>query len=261
MSLLPTADGQPASPAAGLKLDAATGTHIGDKPEQQDRLAIIPAARGRGVALAIVADGMGGRKGGALAAQTVIETATEAMKDFVPGARAPQEFLHQLAQDAHAAIRINRFLSDQEPHSTVVAMLVQPGRVDWMHCGDSRLMRVRERRMVSQTLDHSYIEQLIREGKATPEERNTHPKRNLLVSVLGGERAPAPSVDGTDKLVPGDTFLLCTDGLWGYFTDAEIAGVLSTLPPRPACQKLIEAARVRARGHGDNLSLVVIRFS
>ena len=241
-------------------IDAATGQHIGDKDEQQDRVAIYQSKRQRGTLLAVVADGMGGRTGGAMAAGQAVSTAQQLFEAYSSVRETPETLLRSIIKDAHTAIRLSRYTSEQEPHSTVVALLLQPERADWVHSGDSRLYHFRGRQFLSHTLDHSYVEQLYSEGKIRAEERQTHRQRNLLVSCLGGQEAPQMGMGGTVPLQGGDTFLLCTDGLWGYFSEGELGNTLAEDTPRQAAEKLVAEARVRARGRGDNLSLIVIRL-
>lgn len=241
-----------------LSIEAATGTHIGDKKEQQDRLAVLP---GSGAVLAVVADGMGGLTGGSMAAEQVISTARQLFGSWSPAAEPGEALLRAIAQEAHVAIRLARFTSEQEPHSTVVALLVRGERAHWVHSGDSRLYIFRGATPVFRTVDHSYVEQLHREGKISAAERETHPQRNYLVSCLGARDEPRVEVGAAGDLRAGDAFLLCSDGLWAYFTDAELGAALATLAPRDAAEKLVAAARVRAKGNGDNLSLAIVKLA
>jgi PPM family protein phosphatase len=240
-----------------LQIEAATGTHIGDKKEQQDRLAVFP---GSGVLLAVVADGMGGLTGGAMAAEQVISTAKQLFDAWSPATEPGEALLRAVADEAHVAIRLSRFTSEQEPHSTLVALLVHGERACWAHSGDSRIYLYRGGTLVYRTVDHSYVEHLHREGKISSAERETHPQRNFLVSCLGAREAPRVEIGSAAELRAGDAFLLCTDGLWAYFTEAELGAVLTGLAPRQAAEKLIAAARVRAKGNGDNLSLVIVKL-
>ena len=102
---------------------------------------------------------------------------------------------------------------------------------------------------------------LIDEGAWREEARHQHPNRNLLLQALGHSEPPTPSFASSVPLVPGDSFLLCSDGLWDYFTDEEIGKALASLPPRKAAEMLISAARVRAKGKGDNLSLAIVKLT
>src|SRR5215471_4297771 len=126
-----------------VSVDATTGQHIGDRKEQQDRVAIISSKKARGTALVVLADGAGGYKGGAAAADQVIATAANLFESYSPKQETPAELLRDIVVEAHTVIRLNRVLTEQEPHSTMVAMVLQPDRADWGWVGDSRLYHFR----------------------------------------------------------------------------------------------------------------------
>ncbi len=244
-----------------VSLDATTGQHLGDRTEQQDRVAIIPSKKLKGTALVILADGAGGYKGGAAAAEQVIGTGLNLFENFSPKTESSQDLLRQIAFEAHTVIRLNRVLTEEEPHSTFVAMVLQPDRVDWGWVGDSRLYHFNGATLKSRTKDHSYVQQQIDEGQWREQERSKHPNRNLLLQALGHSETPVPSFGATAPLAANDTFLLCSDGLWDYFSDAEIGKALATLPPRKAAETLISIARTRARGRGDNVSVAIVKLT
>jgi serine/threonine protein phosphatase PrpC len=244
-----------------VSIDATTGQHIGDRQEQQDRVAIIPSKRLKGTALIVVADGAGGYKGGAAAAEQVIGTAANLFEAYAPKDEKPEELLREIVVEAHTVIRLNRVLTEEEPHSTIIAMLLQPDRVDWGWVGDSRLYQFRGPALVNRSKDHSYVQSQIDEGEWREEDRHKHPNRNLLLQALGHSEPPVPSFGSTAPLVPGDAFLLCSDGLWDYFTDTELGKALAALPPRKAAEMLISSARVRAKGKGDNVSVAIVKLT
>jgi PPM family protein phosphatase len=244
-----------------LGIEAATGTHIGDKKEQQDRLAVLAGGSRRSTLLSVVADGMGGLAGGTMAAEQVISTARQLFDAWSPASEPGKTLLRAIAEEAHVAIRLSRFTSEQEPHSTLAALLVDGERADWAHSGDSRVYHFRGPALLYRTVDHSYVEQLYREGKIAAGERDTHAQRNLLTSCLGARETPRLDFGAAESLQAGDSFLVCSDGLWGYFTDKELGAVLDALPPRQAAEKLVAAARDRAKGNGDNLSVVIVKLS
>ena len=241
-------------------IDACLAQHQGDRKEQQDRVALIPHPRGGGVALAVVADGMGGHAGGALAAQQVVYTAGNNLGEFSVINDEPQKMLESSICEAHLLIKASRFINEKDPHSTAVMLLLQPGRISWVHCGDSRLYWFRGDRRVFCTKDHSYVEDLVEKGLITPEQAAVHPNRNILLTSLGGDEEPRIDYDWTNDLQPGDSFILCSDGLWGYFNDAELGGIVAAYSAREATDNLIKRARKRANGEGDNVSLVVIKL-
>ncbi|HKO88064.1 MAG TPA: protein phosphatase 2C domain-containing protein [Burkholderiales bacterium] len=242
-----------------LSIDAITAQHVGDRQEQQDRVAIIPSKRAKGIALVVLADGAGGHKGGAAAAEQVLSTAANLFESFSPKTENAQDLLREIVNEAHIVIRLNRTLTEEEPHSTAVVMILQPDRADWAYVGDSRLYHYRGQALNARTRDHSFVEAEIRSGRWREADRNAHPNRNLLLQALGHSEIPRPDF-GTASLAPGDSFLLCSDGLWDYFSDQELGKVLATLPPRKAAEILLASARARARGRGDNVSLAIIKM-
>ena len=243
-----------------ISIDACVAQHQGDRAEQQDRVALVPHPKGGGVALAVVADGMGGHTGGVLAAQQVIHTSRNNLEQFSVRDEDPRDMLEASIKEAHMLIKASRFINEKDPHSTAVMLLLQPGKVSWAHCGDSRLYRFRGEQALFHTTDHSYVEQLVAKGKITPEEALVHPNRNILITSLGGNEAPKVDFGECSDLQAGDAFLLCSDGLWAYFGDAELASALATHTAREACELLITRARSRAQGDGDNVSVVVLKL-
>ncbi|MFT3849180.1 MAG: protein phosphatase 2C domain-containing protein [Propionivibrio sp.] len=243
-----------------ITIDACVAQHQGDRKEQQDRVSLVPHPKGGGVALAVVADGMGGHTGGALAAQQVIHTACSNLGQFSARSEAPRTLLESSLSEAHLLIKASRFINEKDPHSTAVMLLLQPGKVSWAHCGDSRLYRFRGDRLMFRTIDHSYVEQLVAKGKISPEQALIHPNRNILVTSLGGDEAPRVDLGEAADLQAGDSFLLCSDGLWGYFGDAELGGIIAAYSAREASALLIGRARTRAKGEGDNVSLALLKL-
>lgn len=243
-----------------IVIDACVAQHQGDRKEQQDRVALIPHPKGGGVALAVVADGMGGHTGGTLAAQQVIHTVHTNFDRFSARTESAHEMLESSLHEAHMLIKAARFINEKDPHSTAVALLLQPGKVTWAHCGDSRLYRFRGDQLIFHTVDHSYVEQLVARGKISPEQAMVHPNRNILITSLGGNEIPKIDFGEVADLQVGDTFLLCSDGLWGYFGDPELGSVLAAYSAREASELLIGRARTRAQGEGDNVSLVILKL-
>ncbi len=214
-----------------------------------------------GCALAVVADGMGGKSGGRKAADQVLLTCQQLFERFVPGSDAPAELLRQLVNEAHLMIKLTAISAEEEPHSTIAAFLLSPDlQCDVVHAGDSRVYQFRGPEMVQRTVDHSFVQRLIDEGKISEEAANTHPQSNLLTGCLGTQADPPVSLWHIDKLEPGDTLLACSDGLWHYFTPKELGAIVHALPPREASEMLVSKARQRARGGGDNLSLALARI-
>ncbi len=243
-----------------LAIDACAAQHQGDRKEQQDRVAILAHSRRRGIAMAVVADGMGGHTGGALAAEQVIHTAKTNLDHFAAAEEDPRHLLENSMLEAHTMIKASRFINEKDPHSTAVMLLLQPGRMTWGHCGDSRLYHFRGKQLLTRTIDHSYVEHLLATGKITPAQAEKHPNRNVLLASLGGQDAPKLALEETTDLQGGDAFVLCSDGLWAYFNDQELATLVADNSARQACEILIDQARIRANGTGDNISLAIVKL-
>lgn len=245
---------------ADYRLVAATGMHRGDRAYQQDQVEIIVHPRAAGCALAVLADGMGGKSGGRKAADQVILTARQLFERFAPNQEDPAETLKQLVQEAHLMIKLTAITAEEEPHSTTAAYIISPSRdCAVIHAGDSRVYHFRGAEMVSRTYDHSYVQRLIDEGQITEAEANTHPQSNLLTGCLGTHQDPPLTLQHIERLEVGDSMLACSDGLWHYFTPKEMGAIVNTLPPREAAEMLVGKARQRARGSGDNLSMALVR--
>lgn len=234
--------------------------HIGDRAEQQDRVGLFPHPTRPDILFAILADGMGGHSGGAMAAEQVIIKGRQNLNVFAPRHETAEQLLGSVMADAHTAIRLTRFTSEQDPHSTAVALLLQGDMVTWAHCGDSRLYHFRGLETVARTRDHSFVGELQRSGRIDEAQALSHPQRNVLLSCLGSDREPRIEYGHARQLTSGNAFLLCSDGLWAYFTDDELARTLHEHSARMAAEILVGRARERGAGGGDNISLVIVKL-
>jgi serine/threonine protein phosphatase PrpC len=244
----------------GFRLTASTGIHKGDRDYQQDQIALIPHSRVNGCVLGVVADGMGGRSGGRKASDQVMLTCKQLFERYSPDHDDPPAVLKQMVHEAHLVIKLTAISAEQEPHSTIAVFLINPnGECFWAHAGDSRIYHFHSNQLVKRTLDHSYVQTLVDRGELTEEEANVHPQSNILMGCLGAEEDPPTSLHHIQELRPGDTLMACSDGVWHYFSPEELGSVLASLSPREASEFLIEKARQRARGGGDNLSLVIVK--
>ncbi len=243
------------------RLAATTALHRGDRLYQQDQVAIVSHPRSPGCMLAIVADGMGGKSGGRKAADQVIMTAKQIFERYSPATEDAEACLRNLVHEAHLMIKLTAMAFEEEPHSTIAAFMINPDRSACIvHVGDSRVYCYQQSELAFRTTDHSYVQHMINEGQLTEAQANTHPQSNLLTGCLGTQQDPPVSIHRIEKLSVGDTLLACSDGLWHYFTPAEVGAIVHSLPPREAAETLISKARHRARGSGDNLSLALVRL-
>lgn len=243
-----------------VQLHAATALHQGDRPNQQDQVAVWGHPHASGCVLGVVADGMGGKSGGRTASNQALLTAQQIFEAFAPARDDPEAMLLQVVKEAHALIRMTAVTADAEPHSTLAAFLVLPTlRAYAVHVGDSRVHHFRGEQLLWRSTDHSYVQRLISEGKLTPEQAESHPKANLLTRCLGMQQAPATTVQVLGELQPGDVLLACSDGLWPHVPAPEIANATQAHMPREAVQQLLDWGRARARGKGDNISIGMVR--
>jgi len=245
----------------GYKITASTGIHKGDRDYQQDQVNLISHHRVAGCMLGIVADGMGGRSGGRKASDQVMMTAKQLFERYAPDTDDPSSMLKQIVEEAHIVIKLTAISSEMEPHSTLAAFLINPaGNCHWVHTGDSRIYHFHRNKLVHRTTDHSYVQSLVDKGEITDDEANIHPQSNILLGCLGTEEVPPIAVHFIPQLQADDMLIACSDGIWHYFSPSEMGSALLMLSPREACEFLIQKARTRARGGGDNLSLVIVKL-
>jgi protein phosphatase len=199
-----------------------------------------------------VADGVAGGPGGEVAARLAIDALAHAAYSTHTAAdleRAAQA----AAADVHAAGHRDPSLTGLA--TTLTAALMTPDGLAVVHAGDSRLYRLRRGRLERLTDDHTFTDQLVREGLMAPERAAAHPLRNLLTRALGRD----PDVDYDTMLVPvdpGDVFLLCTDGLTKMLSEHEIEAIVaSTHSLDEATIALVDAAN--AAGGSDNITVVL----
>lgn len=245
----------------GYRISACTGIDRGDREHQQDQVCLLTHPRVPGCLLGVVADGMGGRSGGRKASDQVMLSARQLFERYSPDSDKPAELLHQLLTEAHLVIKLTAVSSEEEPHSTLAAFVLSPdGGCDWIHSGDSRIYHFRKGQPVFRTLDHSLVQQMLDRGEISAEAARHHPHSNVLLGCLGTERDPPMSTHHIDRLDVGDALLACSDGLWAYFSSEEMAKAIDMLSAREASEFLVQKARTRAKGMGDNLSLVIVKL-
>jgi protein phosphatase len=202
-----------------------------------------------------VADGMGGHRGGEVASALAIETLREAYTAGLP----TEEGLLDAAAAANIAVHD---VAEDDPDlrgmgTTLVAVArTEDGDLAFINVGDSRIYLLRDGELEQLTIDHSLVEEMVREGRITPEEALTHPKRNIVTRALG--ISPWVQVD-SDTITPvtGDRFLLCSDGLFNEVEEDRIASVLRRLAdPADAASELVRLAN--ESGGRDNITAVVV---
>ena len=247
--------------SSSFRIQAATGIHRGDREYQQDQVLLMTHPYAKGCILGVVADGMGGRSGGRKASDQVMLTARQLFERYDPETDDASAMLRQIVEESHLVIKLTAVSAEQEPHSTIAAFLINPsGDSHWIHAGDSRIYHFRNGKMVFRTMDHSYVQTLVNQGEISEEEALDHPHSNILMGCLGTDNDPPVDLHVVPQAGPGDALMACSDGVWHYFSPDELASTIAMLSPREACEFLIQKARSRAKGMGDNLSMVIVKF-
>ena len=250
-------------PMTAYKIEAGTAQHIGNRPEQNDRTALFTAVRSPGYMMAVLSDGL---TGGAFGSEQVLHTAKQLFDDFRPGdvptIERVTDLLREIIHETHMMIQMNGFTTKTEAHATFVGLVITPaGQAVWAHVGDSRLYRFSKGQCLHRTSDAAYIEHLVGTDKLPADAARNHRNSKLLLNVLGNSRKePFVTIDSCEQLGAGDGFLLCSDGLWHFFTDAELGAVIHKATPRQASEMLINKAEERAQGKGGNCTMAMIRL-
>ena len=208
--------------------------------------------------LFVLADGMGGHPEGEVAAQLALQTISALyQKEARPVVKDVTEFLSSSLMAAHH--QIIRYASEKgmldTPRTTLVAAIVQGTSATWVHCGDSRLYVVRDGELLTRTRDHSYLEQ-----QSAGVIRMDRINRNILFTCLGSPTKPVFDVTGPVPLQQGDKILLCSDGLWGTLTDADIVRQLTTQSVSDAVPELVEMALRNGGEHCDNVTVIALEW-
>ena len=253
----PSLGRQKRSEGTTLKWQAASAERIGGRNEQQDSVGFF-LSRDGAASLLVVADGMGGHRGGSLASQTLLEIAERNWASCGGAPEDPKHFLEDLCQQAHSQINLRGREQDLEPHSTVVALIVRDAEAFWVHVGDSRLYHFRDQDLLGRTKDHSMVQVLVEAGEVTEEEMATHPDQNKLLRSIGGEDPPK-TTHGNAALRPEDRFLLCSDGFWETITADEMAGALAERRLDESLAHLADLAAERGGVKGDNIAVTAVR--
>jgi serine/threonine protein phosphatase Stp1 len=230
-------------------LISAALTHPGSvRPRNED--AMVERAD---IGLWAVADGAGGHGAGDVASRAVAD-ALEALPAGLP----PSELLGQVRvriTEVHAELQ--RIAAETGEGricaTTVVVMLARGGHFACLWAGDSRIYRMRHGALQRLTHDHSVVQELVDQGLLDAERAESHPQANVITRAVGAD-GDLVLDKVSDRIQPGDAFLLCSDGLFKAIDEAEIATLLAE---GQGPSGLVEAAL--ARGARDNVTAVVVR--
>jgi protein phosphatase len=206
----------------------------------------------------LVADGMGAHAVGELASKMAADLILHNYQKHAPF--GPQPALRRAFAEANTTIH-QRGLQNQEfkgMGTTGTCLVIRPEGAWLAHVGDSRCYRVRAGTVEQISFDHSLQWELAKRQQIDPSKLTGIPS-NVIVRSLGPEPQVQVDVEGPHNLMPGDTFLLCSDGLSNQVTDQELGATVSTMPLEEACQFLVDLAN--HRGGPDNITIVAIRLA
>lgn len=214
-----------------------------------------------GYTLAIVADGMGGHQAGDTASRLAVDTVSEALRSLEAGLTTEQmrEAL------TNAILRANRVIyelasQDMKYHNmgtTIVAVLLEGTAGVIAHIGDSRIYKMSSQSIEQLTEDHSLVNELLKSGQITDEEAEHHPRKNVLTRALGTD--PDVTVEvGTITVEPGETLVLCSDGLSNRVSEEQMsATVFSSDYSLEAKADILLQMALQAGGE-DNITVVLL---
>ena len=233
-----------------LYLDFAAASDVGKVRKKNDDSGYA------GRYLAVVADGVGGHVGGGVAsASTVLDLVHLDRADVAHPATT-------LADEIQSANIILNELVDANPKlsgmgTTVTALLLTGDRFRFAHIGDSRAYRLKDGVWEQISRDHTFVEKLLEEGRITAEEAKVHPHRNVIMRVLGDSDA-SPELDLFEyPVLPGERWMLCSDGINAVVPEEETEEIMRTSPTvREAADRLVE--RTLELGSPDNVTAVVV---
>jgi protein phosphatase len=206
----------------------------------------------------MVADGMG--------AHAVGELASKMACDLIPHnymktkAGTPSEAIVKAFREVSALIHSRAAANRdfQGMGTTCSSLVLLPEGALVAHVGDSRVYRVRSRRIDQLSFDHSLVWELVRRNHLTPEQADLSVPKNVITRSLGPEPDIEVDVEGLLAVELADVFLLCSDGLSGPVSDPEIGAFAGSFHPRDACRYLINLANVR--GGLDNITVLIVRI-
>lgn len=205
-----------------------------------------------------VADGAGGHAAGEVASGMIAEAL-----ESIPPELSASELLAQVRlaiEQTHAALREEaaRRGPDVMVASTVVVMLARGDHFACLWAGDSRAYLLREGMLRQITRDHSLVQELLEAGAIGPDDVMNHPRGNVITRAVGAEVEAFALDKVSDRLVPGDRFLLCSDGLCKTLPEDEMASLLAAIDGTPP-QALVDAAL--AANVSDNVTAVAVEYT
>jgi protein phosphatase len=253
----------PIAPEDAMTLRIAAASDVGLRRDHNEDCCASwsssdPAEREARGELMVVADGMGGSAAGEVASRTAVDTVISQFRD---SHESPDAALPKAVEAAHRAVyRMGREKPEMAGMGTTcTAVAVRGHELRFAHVGDSRAYLVNNGHIRQLTSDHSLVAQLVQQKLMSPEQARLDPRRNVLTRSIGvGENVEVDHGDKAVDLSSSDTILLCSDGLHGLVSDAELAQMAGQKDLDKACSEFVALAR--ERGGYDNITVMLARL-
>jgi serine/threonine protein phosphatase PrpC len=248
--------------AGPVAIGAAGISKIGGRQANEDAFGILEA---EGIRCYVVADGLGGHRGGAEAARIAVDVVAEYLRHRSQFRLTPESwtpFVTDLAGTVQGTIiqeqRRTAHLADMR--TTLTVLFIAQGMAYWFHVGDTRLYHFRRGAMLLRTRDHSLPEYYFRHGTITEDQIRTHPYRNRLLMCLGVEGMLEVEVSTPIAVEPGDAFLLCSDGYWELVLEEDMETTLrATADAEAWLAGMVALLEARIPPRHDNYTAVAVR--
>ena len=235
-------------------------SRLGNRNINQDRIAALERDN---TVMLVLGDGLGGRVGGEVAAQVLVDTVAAEFQAATLPIEDPKKFLTSALHRAHFAVidEGQKRVPPVNPGTTAVLCLIQQCQAWWAHVGDSRLYLFRGSVPIYRTKDHSYVEKLYQKGEISHDKRSSHPLRNYMTRCIGlSEGVPEVTVSNAVVLHAGDVLMLCSDGLWEPLEEMEIGSKIMDGRIEDALNRLSQQAEEKTYPNSDNTSAVAIQI-
>ena len=239
-------------------------TSVGDRKNNQD---CVVNKVTDDYALFVVADGLGGHHAGEKASlffcQGLFQQAfryTSLLKKIKQAAKKKQIMQQWLTAAVDDMAQL--FLDDAkafDSHTTCAVLYLDHSMTITAHCGDSRIYRLNEKKVLWRTRDHSLIQQQLNEGKITEAEMGLHPEQNQLTRSINIQKNHQAEINIYAPIEKNETFLLCTDGFWEFIKEKDLLELAALDCGQDRLKKIAKMMHLRAQGRGDNLTVQWLR--
>jgi len=236
------------------------GSDVGKAREMNQDYYYISNLETDNIKLYILADGMGGYKGGEIASKLAVTCVKNYIcnnfsqipkekEDIIKLINSSIEYANMIVYEKSSEVADLRDMG-----TTLDVAILYNNKVFIGHVGDSRIYRVRKNIIRKLTIDHSYVEKLVRDGSITKEEAFNHPNKNMLLKAVGCNNLVKPDVFYKGFL-KGDILLMCSDGLTNMVKETNIYNILLNNPEKPV-EALINEAN--SKGGLDNITVIIV---